>query len=196
MADISFIELVVIATICLLVLGPKKTLELAFFLGKQFSKAKKFLSDCQKELELQDLSSVKNEITSVKQSVLAVDPKELDEIAKTTQELKDAFKAPFKAETLKVNANLNTASTVESNEETQAKALDASEDPIDNSQQDLKTFSNQEVPQDLLERISKLEAEVQALKKKVKSSCQDACHATALHKLHEFDETVLKQRMS
>ena len=180
MAGISFIELVVIATICLLVLGPKKTLELAFFLGKQFSKAKKFLSDCQKELELQDLSSVKNEITSVKQSVLAVDPKELDEIAKTTQELKDAFKAPFKAETLTVNANLNTASTVDS---IQAKALAENKTLNDIAQKDHHS-------------TSKLETDVLALKKEIKSSYKDVKTATVLHKLQEFDEPVLKQRMS
>ena len=189
MAGISFIELVVIATICLLVLGPKKTLELAFFLGKQFSKAKKFLSDCQKELELQDLSSVKNEITSVKQSVLAVDPKELDEIAKTTQELKDAFKAPFKAETLTVN----TASTVDS---IQAKTLAENKTLNDIAQKDHHSTSKLEVPQDLIERISKLETDVLALKKEIKSSYKDVKTATVLHKLQEFDEPVLKQRMS
>lgn len=193
MAGISFIELVVITTICLLVLGPKKTLELAFFLGKQFSKAKKFLSDCQKQLELQDLSSVKNEITSVKQSVLAVDPKELDEITKTTQELKDAFKAPFKAETLTVNANLNTASTVDS---IQAKTLAENKTLNDIAQKDHHSTSKLEVPQDLIERISKLETDVLALKKEIKSSYKDVKTATVLHKLQEFDEPVLKQRMS
>lgn len=55
MSFISFDEIFLIIIISLVILGPKKTLGMAFYLGSLFGKVKRYLNEIKSELDLGEL---------------------------------------------------------------------------------------------------------------------------------------------
>lgn len=60
MFGFSLDQLLLLLTVCFLVLGPKKTVEMAYRLGIQARKVKSYYDSCKKEFGLTDLEAVKN----------------------------------------------------------------------------------------------------------------------------------------
>ena len=60
MFGFSLDQLLMLFAVCFLVLGPKKTVEMAYRLGIQARKVKSYYDSCKKELGLTDLEAVKN----------------------------------------------------------------------------------------------------------------------------------------
>ena len=52
MPGFSFEQMLVLATVCILVLGPKKSLELANLLGRKAGSLKRMWNDCRRQIEL------------------------------------------------------------------------------------------------------------------------------------------------
>lgn len=60
MFGFSLDQLLMLFAVCFLVLGPKKTVEMAYRLGIQARKVKSYYDSCKKEFGLTDLEAVKN----------------------------------------------------------------------------------------------------------------------------------------
>ena len=60
MFGFSLDQLLLLFAVCFLVLGPKKTVEMAYRLGIQARKVKSYYDSCKKEFGLTDLETVKN----------------------------------------------------------------------------------------------------------------------------------------
>ncbi len=60
MFGFSLDQLLLLFAVCFLVLGPKKTVEMAYRLGIQARKVKSYYDSCKKEFGLTDLEAVKN----------------------------------------------------------------------------------------------------------------------------------------
>lgn len=60
MFGFSLDQLLLLLAVCFLVLGPKKTVEMAYRLGIQTRKVKNYYDSCKKEFGLTDLEAVKN----------------------------------------------------------------------------------------------------------------------------------------
>lgn len=60
MFGFSLDQLLLLFAVCFLVLGPKKTVEMAYRLGIQARKVKSYYDSCKKEFCLTDLEAVKN----------------------------------------------------------------------------------------------------------------------------------------
>lgn len=63
MFGFSLEELLLLFAVCFLVLGPRKTVEMAYRLGIQAGKVKNYYDSCKREFGLADLESVKNSFT-------------------------------------------------------------------------------------------------------------------------------------
>ena len=60
MFGFSLDQILMLFAVCFLVLGPKKTVEMAYRLGIQARKVKSYYDSCKKEFGLTDLEAVKN----------------------------------------------------------------------------------------------------------------------------------------
>ena len=87
MPGFSFEQLLVLATVCILVLGPKKSLELANLLGRKAGALKRMWNDCRRQIELP-------------QSALKTGQGLKEEFAKSSGELSKELK-----EAVRVNKN-------------------------------------------------------------------------------------------
>lgn len=63
MFGFSLEELLLLFAVCFLVLGPRKTVEMAYRLGIQAGKVKNYYDSCKREFGFADLESVKNSFT-------------------------------------------------------------------------------------------------------------------------------------
>ena len=88
MPGFSFEQMLVLATVCILVLGPKKSLELANLLGRKAGALKRMWNDCRRQIELPQ-SALKTGQGGLK-----------DEFAKSSGELSKELK-----EAVRVNKN-------------------------------------------------------------------------------------------
>ena len=87
MHGFSFEQMLVLATVCILVLGPKKSLELANLLGRKAGALKRMWNDCRRQIELP-------------QSALKTGQGLKEEFAKSSGELSKELK-----EAVRVNKN-------------------------------------------------------------------------------------------
>lgn len=99
MFDISFSELFIIAIVALLVLGPERLPKVARTMGHLLGRAQRYMNDVkrdiQKEMELEDIKDLKEEMTkassSVKSSISDLGKEFKDPLKDFEQDLKDPF---------------------------------------------------------------------------------------------------------
>ena len=136
MFGFSLDQLLLLLAVCFLVLGPKKTVEMAYRLGIQARKVKSYYDSCKKEFGLTDLEAVKNSFCNgskdVEQKINSMsyelkkairsDPQQIDkdDLAEVSQKLKPNLKtqtesedkelklriAALEVELIKIKANL------------------------------------------------------------------------------------------
>ena len=110
MFGFSLDQLLMLFAVCFLVLGPKKTVEMACRLGIQARKVKSYYDSCKKEFGLTDLETVKN---SFSQSSKDMEQKinsmsyELKNAMRTDTLQKAKSKPVFKADNEKLSQSLN-----------------------------------------------------------------------------------------
>ncbi len=99
MFDISFSELLIIAIVALLVLGPERLPKVARTLGHLMGRAQRYMNDVkrdiQKEMELEDIKDLKKEMakasSSVKSSIQDLGKEFKDPLTEFERDLKDPF---------------------------------------------------------------------------------------------------------
>lgn len=91
MLGFSTEQLLLVAFVCLVVLGPKKTLESAYFLGRKARGLKRYFDDVKRELDISSVSSVTAEIgTGIRQNTDAMTASLRKAMSETDNVLKDA----------------------------------------------------------------------------------------------------------
>lgn len=99
MFDISFTELLIIAVVALVVLGPERLPKVARTMGHLLGRAQRYMGDVkrdiQKEMELEDIKDLKEEMhkasSSVKSSIGDLGKEFKDPLKKFESDLKDPF---------------------------------------------------------------------------------------------------------
>lgn len=99
MFDISFTELLIIAVVALVVLGPERLPKVARTMGHLLGRAQRYMGDIkrdiQKEMELEDIKDLKEEMhkasSSVKSSISDLSKEFKDPLKKFESDLKDPF---------------------------------------------------------------------------------------------------------
>ncbi len=83
-------QLLLLAFVCLVVLGPRKTVETAYFLGRKARGLKRYFDEVKSELDISSVSSVTAEIgTGVRQDTDAMTASLRDAVSETDDVLKD-----------------------------------------------------------------------------------------------------------
>ncbi|MFA5663813.1 Sec-independent protein translocase protein TatB [Castellaniella sp.] len=114
MFDISFSELMLIGVIALIVIGPERLPKVARTVGHLLGRAQRYVnevkSDIQKEVDLKEISDIKNQMQDAAQSVKSSMTSSVEElkasVTQPTQALKDSLEQARKA--LDVKSALNT----------------------------------------------------------------------------------------
>ena len=102
MFDIAFSEIVVIAVVALIVIGPERLPKVARTLGHMFGRLQRYVNDVKadinREMELDELRKLKSEVQSAAQRVRIVDDKAAQEVDSGVRsvetELNDADRSP------------------------------------------------------------------------------------------------------
>lgn len=93
MFDISFSEILVIATVALIVLGPERLPKVARTLGHLFGRAQRYVNevknDIQREMELEELKKWK---TSIEETGRSVENNVRKEVTKFQEEMEEEMK--------------------------------------------------------------------------------------------------------
>lgn len=87
MFGFSLDQLLLLLAVCFLVLGPKKTVEMAYRLGIQARKVKSYYDSCKKEFCLTELEAVKNSFELKK--AIRSDPQQIDNAVSVSEGKKD-----------------------------------------------------------------------------------------------------------
>ena len=168
MFGFSVDQLLMIFAVCFLVLGPKKTVEMAYRLGIQARKVKSYYDSCKREFGLTDLESVKN---SFSQSSNDMEQK----INSMSYELKHAMKTDEIKKNFSFHSDLvkedNLSSSLEkrlSSEDNSMSDETLSQDS--SSTQDLTSNLDKDKREELDLRITALEVELIKIKAKLLQS--------------------------
>lgn len=153
MFGFSFEELLLLFAVCFLVLGPRKTVEMAYRLGIQARKVMNYYDSCKREFGLTDLESVKNSFSSSSQDME-------QKINSMSQSLKNAIKSdPADSKTgSAVSSIKNKAAPVDA--KTELKSAAEVQKKAENCTDSLKDDERREL--DL--RIAALESELVRIK--------------------------------
>ena len=145
---ISFDELIIIAVIALLVLGPAKTFKLMFSVGQLFAKAKNYLNSVKTQLQIDE----------IRQGVSSIKENDFHEVVNR-----------ISPEPTKSNAQGKRQWTVSAEDFKEATSDKSTTQDEDTSKSDLnKSDRNQKkADADLILRIEKLEQEIALLKERV-----------------------------
>ncbi len=109
MFDISFSELMLIGVIALIVIGPERLPKVARTIGHLFGRAQRYVNevkaDIQKEVNLQEISDLKNQMQDAAQSVQSSMTSSVDDlkaaVTQPTQAFKDSVEEARKAMDIK-----------------------------------------------------------------------------------------------
>lgn len=168
MFGFSVDQLLLLFAVCFLVLGPKKTVEMAYRLGIQARKVKSYYDSCKREFGLTDLESVKN---SFSQSSKDMEQK----INSMSYELKHAMKTDEIKKELSFHNDLSKEDNLS---ETQNHDM-SSDDNLTSgytlshdtsSTQDLTSNLDKDKREELDLRIAALEVELIKIKAKLLQS--------------------------
>ncbi len=139
MLGFSTEQLVVFAFVCLVVLGPKKTVEAAYYLGRKARGLKTYLDDIKREFDMPNVGAMTADIKS--------------ELQQNT----DAMTASLRNAMTEARAKLD-----EEHEPNAGKKLDDAETKVENTLDNNKLTSLN--VDEMLKRISALEHEIKALR--------------------------------
>lgn len=168
MFGFSVDQLLLLFAVCFLVLGPKKTVEMAYRLGIQARKVKSYYDSCKKEFGLTDLESVKN---SFSQSSKDMEQK----INSMSYELKHAMKTDEIKKELSFHDDLSKEDNLSSSLEKNLSSEDNLKSDKTLSQdktltQDLTSNLDKDKREELDLRIAALEVELIKIKAKLLQS--------------------------
>ncbi len=135
-------QLLLLAFVCLAVLGPEKTVESAYFLGRKVRGLRRYFDDVKRELDISSVSSVTAEIgTGVRQDADAMTASLRDAMSETDDVLKDV--------TMQLSRDFD-------------KGYVQKSDTDDNREPSVSVSDDE-----LLQRVSALEHEVKALREEL-----------------------------
>ena len=90
MFGFSLDQLLLLLTVCFLVLGPKKTVEMAYRLGIQARKVKSYYDSCKKEFGLtEDIEQKINSMSYELKKAIRSDPQQIDNAVSVSEGKKD-----------------------------------------------------------------------------------------------------------